>query len=330
VSVRALGALGMALLGLWGCGGSLPASAVPRPIGEDLVALLPSGAELVVDVDLQQLRTWDEIDRVLALLPPAGRARLEQLGPHWMNDLDALALAAWRSENLTQSVLLLRGDLDDKRIPALLAGEAQRGEIDGRTSFQSGDEVALRLGRRLLVVASPVEVRRVAEIVRGEAEGVRDARADRPLRDALGKAPTARTGRAAVIGAAIAGPLMNERFEAAGLAGARPAKAAFAVAVGDGVDAVLVLSLPSVPEATALRQDLDHGLRDLRARPIIRMLGLQDAFDFVSAVRDRDLRIAYRIPGQRLARFLDRLDRAKQAVESRDAGSMPSPPQRSP
>jgi hypothetical protein len=322
VSVRAPGALALALLGLSACGGSLPASAVARPIGEDLVALMPSGVELLVDVDLQQLRTWDEIERVLGLLPPAGRARLERLGPRWMNDLDALVWGAWRSESRTQSVLLLRGDLDDARVPALLDGDAQRGEIDGRTSFQSGEEVALRLGRRLLAVASPVDVRRVAEIMRGEAEGLRDARADRPLREALAKAPTGRTGRPAVIGAAIAGPLMSERFEAAGLAGRSPARAAFAVAVGDGVDAVVALSLASIPEATALRQDLDHALRDLRARPMIRMLGLQDAFDFVSVVRDRDLRVAYRLSGARLASFLDRLDRARKAVE----GAPPTPP----
>jgi hypothetical protein len=324
MSTRAL--IAIAAIALSACGGGLPGSAVPRPIGEDLMALVPSGAELVIDVDMLQLRTWDEIDRVLGLMPPAGRARLARLGPHWMNDLDALVLAAWRTENRTQTILLLRGELEDGKLSALLDGEPQRGELEGRVMWQSGDEVALRIGKRLVAVASPVEVRRVAEILRGEAEGVRDARADRPLRSALGKAPSGRTGRPAVIGAAIAGALLTERFEAAGLAGRGPASAAFALALGDGLDAVLVLSLASSAEAVALHNELDRTLRDLRARPVVRMLGLQDAFELVSVVRDQDLRIAYRLSGSRLARFLDRLDGARKAVEASHAPPAAAPP----
>jgi hypothetical protein len=315
--------LGLLAVVLAACGGSLPPSAVPRPLGEDLIALLPSGAEVVIDVDLMQLRTWDEIERVLGLLPPAGRARLERLGPKWMNELDGLALGMWRSESRTQNITILRGDLDDAHLPALLDGDAQRGDLDGHTVFQAGDEVALRIGKRLVAVGSAVDARRVLEIVRGDAQGLRDARTDRALRAALAKAPSARNGRPAVLGAAIAGPLVAERFEAAGLGPHGPQACSFALAVGDGIDAVLVLGFGAPSEAQDARNDLDRALRDLRARPIIRILGLQDAFDLVFVVRDRDLRIAYRVSGTRLGAFLDRLDRAKKAF---DALHPPTPP----
>jgi hypothetical protein len=315
---RALAPL-LCAIALGACGGGLPASAVPRPIGEDLVALLPTGCELVVDVDLLQLRNWDEMERVLGLLPPTGRARLDRLGPHWMNELDGLALGMWRSDSRTQSVLVLRGDLDDTKMAALLDSDATPGQLEGRAMWKSAEGVALRIGKRLIVVGAEVEARRVEEIVRGDAQGLRDTRADRAIREALAKAPSARSGRPAVIGGIIGGPLLNDRYEAAGFSGRGPGAAAFAVAVGDGIDAVLVLSLGSPAEASSLRADFERSLRELRARPIIRILGLQNAFDVATVVREQDLRVAYRVPGDRLAGFLDRLDQAKKIYEANRA-----------
>ena len=46
------------------------------PIDEDLLALLPSGADAVVDVDMEQLRSWPPARRFLELLPREARARL--------------------------------------------------------------------------------------------------------------------------------------------------------------------------------------------------------------------------------------------------------------
>jgi hypothetical protein len=307
------------LVALGACGGGLPASAVARPVGEDLVALLPAGCELVVDVDLLQLRNWDEMERVLGLLPPTGRARLDRLGPHWLNELDALALGMWRNDSRTQSVIVLRGDLDDTKMAALLDGDATPGQLEGRAMWKSANEVALRIGKRLIVVGDEVEARRVEEIVRGDAQGLRDTKSDRAIRDAIAKAPTARTGRPAVIGGLIGGPLLGDRYDAAGFKGRAPNAAAFAIAVGDGVDAVLILALGSPAEAASLRADFERSLRELRSRPIIRILGLQNAFDVASVVRGQDLRVAYRVAGDRLAGFLDRLDQAKKIYEANRA-----------
>ena len=303
-------------IALGACSPGLPPSAMPRPVGEDLLGLVPSGAELVVDVDVQQLRTWDEIERVLALLPPAGRERLEKLGPHWMGDIDEIVVGAWRSESRTQSVMVMRCELDDTKLPALLDGTVTRGEMGGHVMFQAGLEAAVRIGPRLVAVGSPVEIRRVTEVARGEEHGFREARGDRLLREALGKAPGARSGKPALIGAAVSGPLLTDRFEAAGLAGRGPGSVAFALAVGDGIDAVVILALGSPAEAVSLRGELDRALRDLKERPIIRILGLQGALELVSVVRDRDLRIAYRLAGGRLSGYVDRLDHAKKALEA--------------
>lgn len=303
-------------LTLCACGGVNPAVREARPLGEDLVALVPSGAELVVDVDVVQLRNWDATDRVLALLPPSAQARLEKLGKHWLNDIDAAAFAAWRGERGSETLLIIRGDVDDVHLAALLDAPATRRELGGRALVEAGGEAVLRLGPRLIVWSSPVEVRRVAEVVRGDLEGVRDARADGPLRDALAKAPSAKRGRPAVIGAGLGGPFLNARLEAAGVSGRTPAWLAFALAVGDGVDAVLVLGQHSVDDANGLRDELDRGLRDLKQRPLVRLFHLEGAFDLVFAVRDRELRIAYRLPGFRLEAFLQRMEQGRRALET--------------
>ncbi len=292
---------------------------MPRPIGEDLLALVPSGAELVLDVDVAQLRGWDETERILALLPPAGRARLARLGPHWLGEIDGLAAGAWRGPEGTTSVVVLRGDLDDEHLPALLDGAPVRHELDGHVLYEGDGGAVLRIGPRLVAVGPPVEVRRVAEVVRGDAQGMREAGADRALRAALQRAPGGRGGRPAILGAAIAGPLLQGRVEAAGLGGRVPEAAAFALAVGDGLDAVLVLAFHAPEEALALRREADRQLRDLRGRPFVRMIGLAGALDVVIAARDRETRFAYRLSAERLGGYLDRLDRARRAFEEQQA-----------
>ncbi|MEO6952291.1 MAG: hypothetical protein ABI321_10795 [Polyangia bacterium] len=300
---------------LTSCGGTLPASAVPRPFGEDLIAIVPTGAELVIDVDVQQLRSWEAMSRVIALLPPAAQARLAKLGEHWENEIDGLVLASWRGERGTDSVLLIRGDLDDAHLPALLEGTAKRTTMSGKTLYETATESVLRLAPRVIVVASPVDVRRVADVVKGDLPDIRVASADKLLRAALARAPTAKSGRPAVIGAAVGGPLLTERMRGAGLPEHPPQWATFALAVGDGVDAVLGLGLATADDATGLRDNLEKALQDLRYRPVIRILHLEDLFNLALKVKDKELRIAYRVSSAQLEAFLTRMDAGKRALE---------------
>ena len=288
---------------------------MPRPFGEDLVAIVPTGAELVIDVDVQQLRSWDAMSRVLGLLPPAAQARLAKLGEHWENEIDALVLASWRGERGTDSVLILRGDLDDDHLAAFLDGTPKRSTMAGKTLFETPTESVLRLAPRVIVVASPVDVRRVADVVKGDLPDVRVASADKLLRAALERAPTAKSGRPAVIGAAIGGPLLAERMRGAGLPEHPPRWATFALAVGDGLDAVLGLGLATSDDATGLRDNLEKTLQDLRYRPVIRMLHLEDLFNLALKVKDKELRIAYRVSSTQLDAFLSRMDAGKRALE---------------
>ncbi len=283
---------------------------------------------MIVDLDLLQVRAWDQTERLVGLLPPMAKARLDRLGPRWLSEIDALALAAWRGANGTSSVLVLRGDLEDEKLGALLEAEATRSELDGHVMYEASGEAVVRISPRLIAVGAPVEVRRVVEVSRSEAQGFRDARGDAALREALGHAPSAKIGRPALRGAAIGGPLLTERIEAAGFSRSAPQWAAFAIAIGDGLDAVAVLGLSTPVEATSLRTELDRSLRDLRARPIVRLLHLEAAFDWVAVARERQLRVAYRLPGTRLEAVLEQMDRGKRSLEA--LKSKPAPPSPAP
>src|SRR4051812_42139032 len=91
--------MALVLLMAAGCGGSMHAgsSATDRPIGEDLLALVPSGADAIVDVDVTQLDSWPIARRLLALMPPEGRARVEQLGDDPLAQVNGLAVAIYKA-----------------------------------------------------------------------------------------------------------------------------------------------------------------------------------------------------------------------------------------
>lgn len=313
-------ALAIALLSV-SCGGALPASLVPRPFGEDLIAIVPTGAEVIVDVDLSQLRVWEPMDKILALLPPAAQARLQRLGDHWMNEIDGLVVASWRGDRGAETILVMRGDLDDAKLAALIEPGADgapppKGQLYGRLLYETDKESVLRLAPRVSVTGTPVDIRRVADCVRGDLPSVRDAPADKLMRQAIAAAPTAKVGRPAVIGGAVGGPLLQDRLKAAGVVERAPQWAALAVAAGDGIDAVLVLGMATASDATGLRDQLDHSLRDLKTRPVVRILKLEELFDVAMRVNDKVLRLAYRVSGAQLSTFLLRMDEGKRALET--------------
>src|SRR5438105_3640683 len=96
-----------------------------RPIDEDQLALLPAGADAVVDLDLEQLRTWAPARRFFALLPRDAHEQLGKLGIDPWSDIDGIVLAlSGLGTDQPAATLLLRGDLDPEKLAAgLTAGE---------------------------------------------------------------------------------------------------------------------------------------------------------------------------------------------------------------
>jgi hypothetical protein len=298
------------LVALAGCGASHPQVATPRPLGEDLIALLPSGADVILDVDVEQLRTWDAGRRLFLLLPEDTRARLAQLGADPLSDVDQVVMAvAQAGAKDSASTVVLRGDLDLKRAAAAL-GAGPLGEYHGRALAESDDtaQAVAQLGPRLYAFGSKVDVRRVIDLALGGTESVRASRVDQELRAALDHAPTAKVGRPALMAAVVGTDAVKARLRAESM----PSELlwlAVSLAVGDGFDVGAVAGFPGPAEANDLVRLAKQELEALSARPLVRALGLQGFIDPVRLVsKEGEVHLAYRLAEERVDRLMSRLE----------------------
>src|SRR5688572_19866647 len=135
-----------------------------RPIGEDPIALLPSGAELVLDIDVEQLRDWPETRRLLAFLPDPPRGFLLQA----LDDVDALhvAVSGVGTDDM-RGTLLVRGRMDIEKIRATFKGEARESEYHGVTVIETDKDATAKVMRDRIAVGAAAGVRRVIDLVRG-------------------------------------------------------------------------------------------------------------------------------------------------------------------
>ena len=295
------------ILCLAGCA-SGPATRGPevRPIDEDQLALLPSGADAVIDVDMEQLRTWAPARRFYALLPADTRGQLQQMGVDPWMDLDGLVLSlSGIGAGEPTVTLLMRGDLDFEKMALAMGAhpvEYRRAQI-----AEAGPRALVRLSPRMTAYGSPVDLRRVIDLVRGEGQSVRTG--DRPLVSAFARAPSAKSGRPAVIAAVVPSDPMRDRLRADQLPGADYDWLTFVLAVGDGFDFEIIGKAKNAGEAASLAVGAKITLEQLRTRPAVRLLGLgQYLEDVVVVDRMEEVRLVYRLAQRRVDRLLGNLE----------------------
>ena len=223
----------------------------------------------------------------------------------WL-DLDGIVLSlsgVGGSEPAT--TVLLRGDLDAGKLARAVGGET----IDYRRLklTENGARALARLSPRMVVFGAPAEVRKVIDLVNGLGESVRSA--DRTLVAAFARAPSAKSGRPAQIAAAVPSDAMRERLSADSLPGGRFDWLSFVLAVGDGFDFEIIGKAKSLGEAASLATEAKASLDQQRARPAARFLGIAPYLeDIVVVARQEEVRMVYRLPGQRLRQMLGRLE----------------------
>jgi hypothetical protein len=300
------------LWGALGCGATTRAPATPRPLGEDLLALVPAGAEVVLDVDVEQLRVWDPARRLFLLLPDAARARLVKLGGDPLKDVDAVVVGiAQAGASDSAATTLIRGDLDLGAARGALGLDEEQ-EYHGKRLFESAGEsggALAQLGPRLYSFGSRVDVRRAVDLALGDGESLRTARTDQAAREALARAPTAKVGRPALVAAFVGTDPLKARITAAGLPAEDFRWLALSLAVGDGLDVGAVASLPGPAEAGDLIQRARRELALLAGRPLVRLTGLTWLIDPVVLVaREGEVHLAYRLAEERVDRLIARLE----------------------
>jgi hypothetical protein len=286
-----------------------------RPVGEDLFALLPDGADLVLDFDVEQLRYWPPARRILDLLPPAASARLAGLGFDPIDDIDALAVAVRDLGAESQSAcLVVRGKLELARLVAAVAGpDGQATPYHGSPLAEGGDRAVARLAPKVFAFGARADVRRMIDLAHGEGESVR--RRDRDLMEAFSHAPTAKIGRPALMAALVPTERLRERLREADLPGGSLTWIALSFAVGDGFDVGVIAGTGSDFKA---REVVEEGLRAVerfRGKKGVIILGLAPLLDpIVLVARGVEVHLAYRVPAPLLARGLERLEALARAA----------------
>ena len=302
----------LVVLALSGCGPTLRSGpqAMERPIGEDLPALLPSGADAVFDVEVTQLDSWPTARRLVALMPAEGRARLQQLGDDPIAQVNALAVAVYKAATPeSESVTLVRGALDWDKLKAAIAGGVE-GEYHGAALVDGTTEALARITPAVFAFGTRAGVRRVCDVAHREDEGFRTAALDKRLRDALGRAPTAKLGRPAIMAAAVPTQPLRERLRAEKWDSAADLDwLALSFAVGDGFDVGIIAGAQGPTEAATLQKTMKQRAAELKAQATVRLLGLSPYVEpFVVVAKENEVHVAYRLPEVRVDRLVTRLE----------------------
>jgi hypothetical protein len=308
--MRRLAALPLALLALGGCGPSLPRaqSATQRPIGEDLIDLLPSGPDAVVDVEVGQLDGWPTSRRLLALMPPEGRAQLDKLGDEPLSRIEAVAVGIYKAGTPeAQATVVARGALEWERLRARAGGVPT--EYHGATIVDGADGAVGRVTPRVFAFGTPSMVRRVLDVARRQDDSVRGATLDEPLRKALAKAPTAKLGRPALIAAIVPTEPVRELLRKADWRSAADLEwAALSFAVGSGFDVGVVAGARGEAEARTFSDTMKARAGELKSQVTVRLLGLVPYIDpFIVVAKNAEVHVAYRLGEARVDQLVTRL-----------------------
>lgn len=319
---RATGCAALAALCVLGCAGSVRPGPPPEaPIGDDVVALLPSGADAVLDIDVAQLNGWPTARQILSLLPPAGKERLARLGVDPLADVTALAVGLYHAGAAdAETTMVARGSFDWDKLRASVDG-GEESEYHGARLIDGASEAVARVTPSVYAFGSRAAVRRVCDVAQKNDDGLRTATLDKPLRAALGHAPTAKLGRPAIMAALVPTPALRERLRKQEWASAADLDwIALSFAVGDGFDVGIVAGAPGPAEAAALAQAMRSRKQALATQATVRLLGLVPFVNpFIVVAKDDEVHVAYRLAETRVDQLVARLEQMQAVAQKRAA-----------
>jgi hypothetical protein len=262
-----------------GCAPALPPATPAAPearLGpdEDLLAAVPAEAEVVLVIDLAQLRgsPWT---RDLLAEGTKARAAARDRGFDEARDVDRLVLVRMPAGDGNEDTLsLARGRFQRPRVLAAFRQARSRVEsttFRGCTLLASGTDAIALLSDRTLLSGPLASVRAAIDAAFGRA---RDIRGERWLRQS--RPPSSPTGAAAVeLAVRVTDPMRarirGELDEAQALerVGGR-------LDLGPRLELRLVGAATTPAQARALGARLQEALTSLRERPSVTALGLAD------------------------------------------------------
>jgi hypothetical protein len=295
-----------------------------RPLGEDPLALMPSGAELVLDVDIEQLRRWPATDRLLKALPEDAQARLRRLGFDPLAELEALYVTvAQVGTPEASATFLLKGELDLAKVRGAAGPAGQITSVLYRdvALHEGPDGAVARLTPHLVIIGSRVDVRRAIDLVQQQGDSIRSA--DKSLMAAFARAPTAKVGRPALMLGVIPSEPLKERLRKENLPGAELLWVSMSLAVGDGFDIGGVAGLKGPVEASTLVASAKTTVQQFAAKTAVRLLGLRPFIDPLTLkAREATVYLGYRVTAPLVEQMLGKLESLHAMAKPRKSGAM--------
>jgi hypothetical protein len=249
--------------------GAAAAPGREAPADGDLFAVVPAEAELVLALDISELRTSPWTRSMLA----SGAEQASGRGFDVVTDVDRMMVVRMPSD--TESLTVSRGRFDRERVAAAFRARRPGASADHFRGCalwaKDGDAVAFLTGRTLL--AGPLaSVRSAIDVAYGRGRDVREEKWLLEVRRRYGKMPRPPVAELAVqVTDAMRARLRHELDEAEALErlGGR-------LDLGRRLDLAIVGTTSTGSHATLLTERLLAALRELQARPSVVAIGLSD------------------------------------------------------
>jgi hypothetical protein len=296
--------------GVFGCAHQGPL-VPPRPVDDQLLAVVPAGIEALIDVDLTQLQEWPSGSALWQRAPEELRDAWGFLGAGVARvDRALIALGGLSTGNATRLVVITgRVDVEALRKEDLSITEA---EHRGVRVFEGKDRALAQLGDDRWVSGDPVDVRRAIDVQSGQQEGAIGAVQDRRVVDALGRAPRAKVGRPAIVASVYIDSALRRRLDRELSLKTEADWVAVSFAVGDGFDVGLVAGFAQASETERARDYVKGKIARWSNSPALRMLGVDRFLDpIVVVARALELHGAWRLSAARVEALISTLDRVR-------------------
>lgn len=255
--------------------------AIPRPApdDDDLWAMVPAEADLVLWADLSKLRsspwTRESFAKVAAAEPGAGDPSFGEI-----RDLDRLVFAKVPSLRDGASVLVAQGKLDRQRIGKVFTqsgGAVENSAYRGADMLIRGDEALAFLSKRTVISGLTVAVRAAIDCNIGVARAIDSESWFGHLRNQLASNRGAEPPVAALY--VRLQPATREALKAEMGEGEALEEFAARIDLGNDLDVTAIGNVRTELQARDLAARMAERIRDARTRPIVAAFGFASVLE---------------------------------------------------
>ena len=293
---------------------------------DDLWALAPAEAELLVWADMAQLRESAWTKAALSKTALDERAtRAATRGFDEVDDVDRLLYATVPALREDASILVAQGRMDRERLGTAFRrqhSQATASDYRGVAVLAEAEEAIAFLTQRTVVSGPLVAVRATIDCAFGLARSAANQSWLSSLQTVLRESRGPSQRSPAMAAAVRLSPAMRTQFEAEMGEGGTLEQVGARLDLGRDLEVALVGLVSTHQQALDLAARVSAALRDQRNRPLVFVLGLQPILDGVRlAPRENRVEARLSIPQDQRAEIADRMALVAEQLARRRAGA---------